>query len=187
MVRQCWNLTNDSFEWQRDCRYGPGNCCRDVASARTARGIVRCCLGHRWWGPAMVSAPSGRRRRGGTKHPEDRGKPCIGGLSEGRHMEVLLPRDLADWIGAWKCPRLVHWCCGWPWHCPRMEAHSGGCAGDERCERVVCLLSLRAIIRALVVAASSPLRMISNSRRQSRGVMSSALAAHSFGRGHSPD
>jgi hypothetical protein len=83
-----------------------------VALSRARERLVALCgaaLGTDGGGLRRVSAPSGRRIRGGTKHPEDRGKPCIGGLSEGRHMEVVLPRDLADWIGASYCPV---WCIG---------------------------------------------------------------------------
>jgi hypothetical protein len=51
-------------------------------------------------------------RLGGMRCPEDRGEPCIGGVSEGLHGDLLWPLDLGDSIGALSGPlsgALVLW------------------------------------------------------------------------------
>jgi hypothetical protein len=49
------------------------------------------------------------------RYPEDHGKPCIVEVSEGRPSGLLLPDDLADWIGAVFGHCLVQWCYEWAW------------------------------------------------------------------------
>jgi hypothetical protein len=75
----------------------------DVALSRARERLVALCLA------AFVTdggclprfiARGGGERWGGMRCPEDPGKSCIGGVSEGRHSGLLWPRDLADWIGA---------------------------------------------------------------------------------------
>jgi hypothetical protein len=94
-------------------------------------------------------------RGGGTRWREDRGRPCVGGVSEGRQSGLVWPHDLADRIGASFRHCLVHWWCGWGWQSTGWEPTRGLVWAVSVVSVEMCLLSVRATLRALVVAAGS--------------------------------
>jgi hypothetical protein len=80
-----------------------------VASSRTARGVVRSCLG----GLDVGGLRHVKLVAIGGDTPGVCGEPCFGGVCVGQHSELLWPHDLTDSLGAFVFrPCLVHWCCG---------------------------------------------------------------------------
>jgi hypothetical protein len=125
---------------------------------------------------------------GGMRHPEDRGKPCIGGwLKDGIEGFYGRATSLQEWCFVWSPAAVVLWM-GLAIH-PQM-IHTQ--RRDWRAEEVVravsavsvdmCFLTVCATIRALVVGASGHLRVISSLPHH---VVHAGT--HSIGQVHSPD